>query len=70
MKMTKYMAALCLPLLALTACETDREMATFDSATATPATLSIRLAGARHQRSANGYRRQEFLQSTGSDHRN
>lgn len=41
MKMTKYMAALCLPLLALTACETDREMATFDSTTATPATLSI-----------------------------
>lgn len=41
MKLTRYIAALCLPLLALTACETDREMAVFDATTATPASLSI-----------------------------
>ena len=41
MKLTQYIAALCLPLLALTACETDREMVIFDSTTATPAALSI-----------------------------
>lgn len=41
MKLTQYLAALCLPLFALTACETDRDMVIFDSTTATPATLSI-----------------------------
>lgn len=39
--MTKYMAALSLSLLALTACETDIEQVVFDSTKATPATLSI-----------------------------
>ena len=41
MKLTRYMAALCLPFLALAACETDIEQVVFNPATATPATLSV-----------------------------
>lgn len=41
MKLTRYITALCLPFVALTACETDRDIVTFDSTTATPATLSV-----------------------------
>ena len=41
MKLTQYMAALCLPLLALTACETDIEQVVFDATTATPATIAV-----------------------------
>ena len=41
MKLTRYITAFCLPFVVLTACETDRDIVTFDSTTATPATLSI-----------------------------
>ena len=41
MKLTRYITAFCLPFVALTACETDRDIVTFDSTTATPATLSV-----------------------------
>lgn len=41
MKLTRYMAALCVPFLALAACETDIEQVVFNPATATPATLSV-----------------------------
>lgn len=41
MKLTRYMAALCVPFLALAACETDIEQVVFNPATATPTTLSV-----------------------------
>ena len=41
MKLTQYMAALCVPFLALTACETDIDQVVFNAETATPATLSV-----------------------------
>ena len=41
MKLTKYTAALCVPFLALAACETDIDQVVFNSTTATPATLSV-----------------------------
>ena len=41
MKLTQYMAALCVPFLALTACETDIDQVVFNPETATPATLSV-----------------------------
>ena len=56
MKLTRYITAFCLPFVVLTACETDRDIVTFDSTTATPATLSID-GEAQNQKGGNRFAR-------------